>query len=114
MMQAPGVLASHPGNANAATRELKPRPPVVARPSYVSQENVLTILGIVPRKYLERIVPLCTRVTRIGKTVLVELDEAERVIRELASGEAEAAHGVENDVPQTVDGVLARLGYQRA
>ncbi len=93
---------------------MKPRPPVVARPSYVSQENVLTILGIVPWKHLERIVPLCTRVTRIGKTVLVELDEAERVIRELASGEAEAAHGVENDVPQTVDGVLARLGYQRA
>ena len=90
---------------------------MVMRPSFVSNETSFAVLAIVPRKFLERVVPHCERVTRIGKTVLVELEEAERVIRELGAiesgseSETEASPGRE---PKSIDDVLRAIGRERA
>jgi hypothetical protein len=91
------------------------------RPSFVSQETSFAVLGIVPRKFLEIIAPRCKRVSRVGKTVLVELEEAERVVcslsvdlnGETATDELPAA-GPRNDdgQPTTAAEVLRRLGME--
>jgi hypothetical protein len=103
------------------TRSIKPRPAVVLRPSYVSDETCFAVLGIVARKFREVVVPRCERVTRLGRTVAVELDEAERVMRTLASAASAAGADVEDHdqadddgQPRTVAEVLRRLGKTRA
>jgi hypothetical protein len=100
------------------TRNLRPRPAVVLRPSYVSDATCFAILGITPRKFRERIVPRCERVSRLGHTVAVELEEAERAMRALSSSPDEEAIDLtrdddEDDQPQTPDEFLARLGRER-
>lgn len=102
-----------------SNRPTKPRPAVALRPSYVSDETCFAVLGLVPRKFRERVVPRCERVTRLGHTVAVELDEAERVMRELARLVSEApandaAVDHDGDQPTSADGVLRRLGRVRA
>ena len=88
------------------------------RPSFVSDETCFAVLGIVARKFRERIVPECERVTRIGHTVVVELSEAERAMRELgATTEAEGTEQDQgeddDDQPTSVDDVLRRIGKER-
>jgi hypothetical protein len=96
-------------------RKLKPRPATVLRASFVSQETSLALLALVGRKFLEVIVPRCERVTRIGKTVLVELDEAERVIRELgAAVTSDGDQSEPTDQPQTANDVLRAIGFEVA
>ncbi len=64
------------------TRPRTPRPPIVLRPSFVSQETALTILGLTPRKFLDVLVPRCRReVVRVGRTVLVPTEAAELALR---------------------------------
>jgi len=96
-------------------RNRRPRPPIVVRPSYVSDETCFAVLGILPRPFRERIVPRCKRVARIGRRVVVELDEVERVMRSLSTGgdEADNEAAIDDD-PSTADEVLRRLGRVRA
>jgi hypothetical protein len=86
------------------------------RPSFVSQETSFAVLGIVSRKFLEVIAPKCQRISRVGKTVLVELEEAERVVCSLAAsddaGPPDAHASDDNDEPTTAAAVLARLGKE--
>jgi hypothetical protein len=99
-------------------RALRPRAPMALRVSFVSQENCLAILGIVPRKFREVIVPRCAHVTRIGKTALVPIDEAEQAVMDLGTCvEPEAGHDQGDDdegQPRSVDDVLARIGREVA
>jgi hypothetical protein len=97
-----------------AKRRLKPRQPMVVRPSFVSNETCLTVLGLVPRKFLEVVVPRCRDVTRVGRTVLVDLDEAERVVRDLGDTANDAATTEDTRQPTTEAEVLAELGLERA
>jgi hypothetical protein len=97
-------------------RPTKPRPPIVVRPSFVSDETTFAVLGITPRKFREQVVPKCERVSRIGHTVAVELEEAERVMRSLAAAGDEPAIDLtheDDDQPTTPDAVLARIGKER-
>lgn len=45
----------------------------------------VAVLGLAPRKFLEVVFPRCAGVSRVGRTVLVDLDEAERVVRGLSA-----------------------------
>jgi hypothetical protein len=100
-------------------RKIKPRPALVVRASYVSQETCFAVLGITARKFLDVIVPKCAGVARLGRTAVVPLDEAERVLAAMALDEApEADDRVEPDEdddeqPTTADEVLRRLGKER-
>ena len=99
-------------------RNLRPRPAVIVRPSYVSDETCFAVLGIVARKFREIIVPKCERVSRIGHTVAVEIGEAERVMRSLAvdadDQTIDLAHeDLDDDQPQTAEEVARRLGKER-
>jgi hypothetical protein len=99
------------------SRALKPRPAMVVRPSFVSNETSFALFGIVPRKFLERIAPECEHVTRIGKTVLVPIDEAERVVLAMAIGDRAEGAVPENDgdeQPHSVADVLAQIGREVA
>jgi hypothetical protein len=98
-------------------RKLKPRPLLSVRPSFVSQLTVFVIFGISPRKFLEAVVPRCARVSRIGRTVLVAIDEAERVVRDLAAdraAEVEPEHTSNDDdhQPRSVNDVLRVIGKE--
>jgi hypothetical protein len=97
-----------------AKRHMRPRPPLVVRPSFVSNESCFAVLGLVPRKVLETIVPKCASVSRVGRTVLVDLDEAERVVRELGTTADESEPTEDPRQPSTVGEVLAELGLERA
>jgi hypothetical protein len=101
-----------------APRPRKPRPPVVVRPSFVSQDSSPALLGLSPRKFLEVLVPKCASdVVRVGRTVLIPLDAAEGALRALSTG------GDDNDLdsnanddsmtPTSVDAVLATVGMRR-
>jgi hypothetical protein len=103
--------------ARAEPRVRKPRPSFVVRASFVSQETSFALLGIVSRKFLEVLVPRCCGVARVGRTVLVELDEAERVLRDLAIAGPSvptACESTDERQPATIDEVLARVGVRRA
>ena len=97
-----------------AKRRFKPRSPIVVRPSFVSNETCLTVLGLVPRKFLETIVPKCVGVTRVGRTVLVDIDEAERVVRDLGVTANDTETTQDTRQPMTEAEVLAELGLERA
>jgi hypothetical protein len=99
-------------------RPRKPGPPVVVRPSFVSQDSSPALLGLSPRKFLEVLVPKCAGdVVRVGRTVLIPLDAAEGALRALSTG------GEDNDLdstgnddgvtPFSVDAVLATVGMRR-
>ena len=103
-------------------RKLRPREPVSAMPSFVSQLTSLPLLGIDDRRYRELLVdhPEVPR-TRIGKLVLVELDAMRELLRRLAveapSGNAEAEPAGEDDDDRRLDSpdaVLAAIGRRRA
>jgi hypothetical protein len=99
-------------------RAMKPRPAMVVRPSFVSQENCFAVLGVTPRKYLELIVPGCDHASRLGKTVCVPLDEAEHAVLAMAVvGDETAKDDVErgdDDQPRSIDDVLRAVGRERA
>jgi hypothetical protein len=110
--------AAETDDSIAKRRTLRPRPSVVVRPSYISNETCFAIGSIVARKFVELIVPKCHEVTRLGRTVMVPIDEFERVVRELGqvdvdAGEGESAEGPADDEPRSVDDVLRRIGKER-
>jgi len=92
-------------------------PPVVMRPSFVSQSTTLALLGLCPRKFLEVLVPKCKAdVIRVGRTVLIPLDVAEATLRTLAMDAVELGDDTvaEDDVQfASVDAVLASVGARR-
>ena len=103
---------------------MKPRPTLLVRPLFVSQDNSFAILGITPRKFREVVVPMCRdAVVRIGKSALVPTDIAERRLCALASGRGAEDLGPaiepandrddNDDETQTVDEILRALGRQR-
>jgi hypothetical protein len=103
-------------------RNLQPRPAVVIRPAFVSQETCLQVLGVDARRYLELVLPACAgQVTRLGKLRLVPLDAAEVALRALAAAgddvDGAAVDAAEHEEavrqPQTVDEVLAAVGRRR-
>jgi hypothetical protein len=98
------------------SRRRKPRPPLVVRPSFVSQDTSFAVLGLTPRKFLDLLVPRCGgEVVRIGRTVLVPLEVAEARLRCLAGDSAavEAQLDDEDGQPASVDQVLASVGMRR-
>jgi len=105
-------------------RAMKPRPALVVRPLFVSQETAFAILGIAPRKFRELLVPMCRGfVVRVGKSALIPVDVAEGKLRSLAAdaGAAEVdddtefnGDGRDDEQPQTVDAILHALGRRRA
>jgi hypothetical protein len=98
-------------------RPRKPRPLVVVRPSFVSQDSSPALLGLSARKFLEVLVPKCAGdVVRVGRTVLIPLDAAERALRALSTGgdnDLDATGGDESATPLSVDAVLATVGMRR-
>ena len=98
-------------------RARKPRPPVVVRPSFVSQDSSPALLGLSPRKFLEVLVPKCAGdVVRVGRTVLIPLDVAEGALRALSTGGDDDTKSTANDdtlTPTSVDAVLATVGMRR-
>jgi hypothetical protein len=100
-----------------ASRPRKPGPPVVVRPSFVSQDSSPALLGLSPRKFLEVIVPKCAGdVVRVGRTVLLPIEAAEAALRSLR---AEASVTVQEDErgdeqPESVDAVLASVNMKRS
>ena len=109
--------------ATTGTVERTPRAVAPVRAAFVSQLTCEAVLGIDSRRFLEVLVPRCGRhVSKVGKLRVVPLDVAERVLRAMAEeqraandsddGKAERAPVVDV-VPETVDGVLAKMGYER-
>ena len=100
------------------SRALRPRPAVVVRPSYVSDETCFAVLGIVPRKFREQLVPLCEQATRLGHTVAVPLDEAEQAMRTLAAtpdaDDEQTSDERDEDEPTSVADVMRRAGRELA
>ena len=98
-------------------RNRTPRPPVVVRPSFVSQETAFTVLGLTSRKFLDVLVPRCRAdVVRVGRTVLLPTEVAEVALRSLTGDHATATpeHDADDDEqPVTVDSILASVGMHR-
>ena len=101
----------------AMTRPRTPRPSVVVRPSFVSQETAFTVLGLTPRKFLDVLVPRCRAdVVRVGRTVLLPTEVAEVALRSLTGGRATTVperEGDDDEQPATVDAILASVGMHR-
>jgi hypothetical protein len=104
------------------TRARTPRPPIVVRPSFVSQETAFAVLGLTPRKFLDVLVPRCRdEVVRVGRTVLVPTETAELALRSLTDDHAASApdldptshDGDHEESPATVDAILASVGMHR-
>jgi hypothetical protein len=99
-------------------RHSKPRPPVVVRPSFVSQDSSLALLGLCARKFLDVLVPRCARdVVRVGRTVLIPLEVAEGALRALSMGgdsNPDSTASDENALPTNVDAVLASVGMRQS
>ncbi|MCL2777973.1 MAG: hypothetical protein FWD73_08210 [Polyangiaceae bacterium] len=103
-------------------RKLRPRAPITPTPMSVSQLTVEPIVGIDGRRYLDllREHPECAR-SRVGKLVVVELDDLRALLRSLT---LQSSPHTESDVhddaglrcdeqPETADAVLAKLGLRR-
>jgi hypothetical protein len=104
---------------NPTPRQLRPRPAIALRASFVSQENCLQVLGVDARRFLERVVPTCkASVVSLGKLRLVPIDDAEAALRRLATPAGQHSDdGDDNPVdlqPQTPEEVLAKLGLERS
>jgi hypothetical protein len=98
------------------SRRRKPRPPLVVRPSFVSQDTAFAVLGLTPRKFLDLLVPRCRGdVVRVGRTVLVPLETAEAALRSMAGDGAHVDVQRDDDdgQPVSVDQVLASVGMRR-
>lgn len=98
------------------SRRRKPRPPLVVRPSFVSQDTAFAVLGLTARKFLDLVVPRCRGdVVRVGRTVLLPIEVAETTLRCLASdsAEVEAQRDDDDGQPVSVDQVLASVGVRR-
>ncbi len=99
------------------TRPRTPRPSVVVRPSFVSQETAFTVLGLTPRKFLDVLVPRCRAdVVRVGRTVLLPTEVAELALRSLTGGRATTVSehdGDDDEQSATVDALLASVGMHR-
>jgi len=99
-------------------RPRKPRPPVVVRPSFVSQDSSPALLGLCRRKFLDVLVPKCAcDVVRVGRTVLIPLDVAEAALRALSPGREDGTDSKADDdnvTPISVDAVLAKVGMRRS
>jgi hypothetical protein len=100
-----------------ASRQRKPRPPVVIRPSFVSQDSSPALLGLCARKFLDVLVPRCASdVVRVGRTVLIPLDVAEGALRSLSTGPGDNVDTPQDDEdahPAGVDALLASVGMRR-
>jgi hypothetical protein len=98
-------------------RHIKPRPPVVVRPSFVSQDSSPALLGLCARKFLDVLVPMCAGdVVRVGRTVLIPLEVAECALRALSTSGDDGADSTASDdtvPPASVDAVLAAIGMRR-
>ncbi len=103
------------------TRPLVPRAPTAVAPAMVSQLTSMAILGLDERRFLEQLVPRCRSVAHVGRLRVVEVEEAVRVLRDLAPTEAtgeEASEvpreeGDESGDFSSVDAVLRKLGRVR-
>jgi len=97
-------------------RAREARPPLVVRPSFVSQETAYAILGIPPRKFLDVIVPTCAgTVIRVGRSVLITLEAAENALRQRSTRTDGHISEDDRDGAQatSVDAVLASVGVRR-
>jgi hypothetical protein len=112
---------AHPRKAEGhmtTPRQRKPRPPVIVRPSFVSQDSSPALLGLCARKFLDVLVPRCAGdVVRVGRTVLIPLDVAEGALQALSTGGDDNTNSTANDesaMPTSVDAVLASVGMRRS
>ena len=85
----------------------------------MSQENCFAVLGVDPRRYLDRVVPLCRgHVVSLGKLRLTPVDVAEEKLRELTTiqGDTErfgSERDDDEDQPRSIDDVLRAVGRER-
>ena len=100
-----------------SARVRKPRPPVVVRPSFVSQDSSPAVLGLCARKFLDVLVPKCAgEVVRVGRTVMIPLEVAEVALRALSVSPGEGvdlAQHTDHPQPASVEAVLASVGMRR-
>jgi hypothetical protein len=101
-------------------RSLKPRATIEPRPLFVSQLTSLSMLGVQPRLFLERVIPLCGgSVVRLGKLRLVALDVVVDALQKLAlSNDAvvpddDVVDEDNDDEFASADAFLAKLGRRR-
>lgn len=97
-------------------RHLRPRPPVATTPICVSQFTAPALFGFkTEASFLAFVNASNVRNTRIGKTVMVDVDDLRAALRDRATSDdqpiAEVVAGDEQ--PQTEDAVLARIGMRR-
>ena len=101
-------------------RPLLPRPGQTITPVLVTQLNCDAVIGVDPRRYLEKVVPLCPgHVAEIGKLRAVPVAVVLEAMRTLAGTRATEAGATpialgDDDELDTADKVLARLGMRRA
>lgn len=93
-------------------RELRPRPQVATAPIYISQHTAPAQGFKTEASFLAFVNASGVRHTRIGKTVMVDVDDLRAAIRGMASTEA-APVAVADDEPQSEAEVLARLGFRK-
>ncbi len=102
------------------SRTLRSREPITTAPSHVSQLNCMPILGIDARRYLEFIREYEVPHACVGKLRVAELHVLRDRLRQLATSttldvaDDLDVQGIEpcneDDQPETVDAVLAKLG----
>ncbi len=104
-------------DAMSEPRVRKPRPPVVVRASFVSQDSSPALLGLSARKFLEVLVPRCRKDSiRVGRTILIPLDVAEAALRAIPTspeGTPDVAASEAIAEPTSVEAVLASVGMRR-
>lgn len=97
---------------------MRPREPVAVYPIAISQLNCEAVAGINPRRFLDWLAahPKIPR-ARIGRLAIVEASVFLAHLAEISAcagvEPVERAEPDDDEVPETVDGVLARLGLRR-
>ncbi len=99
------------------TRTIRQPDSIAVQAVVVTQENCASVLGIDPRRYLERIIPLCAgHVAQLGRLraipVSIVLQKLREIARTAAGGELTPAVAADDEL-QSVDDVLRALGMRR-
>lgn len=121
MTHAPGLRKTDADAPKPARRRFRPRAPVVAMVSHVSQRNVEAVFGIDDRRYLDLLRDHADElsVSNVGKLRVVAVEDLRDVLARLAvkasphTRVSADAVDADDEQPTTADEVLARLGRRR-
>lgn len=123
MTRTPG-LSKTTTDADERRRRVRPRSPLVAMVSHVSQETSGPVFGIDGRRYLELLRQHADEltITNVGKLRLVSVEDLRELLSRLAVDESTATDEVDagaeteeddDDQPRSVDAELRRVGRVR-